>query len=391
MKIFVTGSGVISSLGNGVQSNLKALLDEKSGLTTIELLNTRRENLIGGEIKLSNDELFELAELNPDRKIFRTNILGLIAAREAWANRVPTKQIKTAVFFGTTIGGINISDEDIRGIESFEGQNFELLHDDTFGTDLIARELSIQGYRATVSTACSTAANAIMMGARMIKAGLLDRALVGGAEAITNYTLNGFDSLQLYTKDKNRPFDRDRDGLNLGEGAGFLVLENEKSMQRSGALKLAELIGWGNACDAFHQTASSPEGTGAELALMEAIRIANIKLDEIDAINTHGTGTANNDRSESNYLKRCFNEVPPFSSTKSYIGHTLAAAGGIEAVYSILSLQEKVIFPNLNFTTPIEETGLIPVCQTTKSPHIETILSSSYGFGGNCTQLIFKR
>lgn len=391
MKIFVTGSGVISSLGNGVQSNLKALLDEKSGLTKIELLNTRRENLIGGEIKLNNHQLFELAGLNPDRSIMRTNVLGLIAAREAWANRIPTKRIRTAVFFGTTIGGINISDEDIRGVENFEGQNFELLHDDTFGTDLIARELNIQGYRSTVSTACSTAANAIMMGARMIKAGLIDRALVGGAEAITNYTLNGFDSLQLYAKDKNRPFDKDRGGLNLGEGAGFLVLENEKSMQRSGAPKLAELIGWGNACDAFHQTASSPEGTGAELALMEAIRTANIKLDEIDAINTHGTGTANNDRSESNYLKRCFNEVPPFSSTKSYIGHTLAAAGGIEAVYSILSLQEKVIFPNLNFTTPIEETGLIPVCQTTKSPDIETILSSSYGFGGNCTQLIFKR
>ena len=206
-----------------------------------------------------------------------------------------------------------------------------------------------------------------------------------------NYTLNGFDSLQLYSKDRNRPFDKDRDGLNLGEGAGFLVLENEKSLRSSGGVKLAELIGWGNACDAYHQTASSPKGTGAELALMEAIEIANIGLDEIDVINTHGTGTANNDKSESAYLKRCFGEVPPFSSTKSYVGHTLAAAGGIEAVYAILSIQEKVIFPNLNFTTPIEETGLIPVYETTKAPDIETILSSSYGFGGNCTQLLFKR
>lgn len=391
MKIFVTGTGVITALGNGVQSNLEALLNKKSGLTPIELITTRRDHLIGGEIKLTNDQLFELADLNPERKIFRTNVLGLIAAKEAWANRTPSKEIKTAVFFGTTIGGINISDEDIRGVENFDCQNFELLHDDTFGTDLIARELGIQGYRATVSTACSTAANAIMMGARMIKAGLIDRALVGGAEAITNYTLNGFDSLQLYAQDKNRPFDRDRDGLNLGEGAAFLVLENERSLQNTGAVKLAELIGWGNACDAYHQTASSPDGTGAELALMEAIKIANIGLDEIDVINVHGTGTANNDLSESNYLRRCFDQVPPFSSTKSYVGHTLAAAGGIEAVYSILSLQEEVIFPNLNFKNPIEETGLIPVCETIKVPDLEIILSSSYGFGGNCTQLIFKR
>lgn len=391
MKIFVTGIGAITSIGNDVKANLNSLLTAKSGLTPIKLIKTRRDDLIGGEIKLTNEELKELAGIIEARKIQRTNLLGLIAAKEAWSDKQVSNEIRTAVLFGTTIGGINISDDEVLESNNYESQSFELLHDDSFGTDLIARELNIKGYRATLSTACSTAANSILLGARMIKAGLIDRALVGGAEAITNYTLNGFDSLQLYSKDKNRPFDRDRDGLNLGEGAGFLVLESEDAVQKTGSKVVAELIGWGNACDAFHQTASSPEGTGAELALMEAVSCAEIELADIDMINTHGTGTQNNDLSESAYLKRCFTQVPHFSSTKSFIGHTLAAAGGIEAVYSILSLQEGVVFPNLNFSNAIEETGLEPVNRLEKHPEMKIVLSSSYGFGGNCTQLIFRK
>jgi 3-oxoacyl-(acyl-carrier-protein) synthase len=391
MKILITGLGIVSPIGLDLTSNLDALLNMRSGLSQLENLPIMRRPFIGGEIKLSDEELKDLNGLDKSLNVQRTNLLGLKAAKEAWADRSCDPSIRTGVFFGTTIGGINVSDEVIKSHDDTIVGRFESLHDTTFGTDFIARHLGVTGYRATISTACSTAANAILLGARMIRAGLIDRALVGGAEAITNYTVNGFDSLQLYASEKNKPFDANREGLNLGEGGAFLVLESESSAVRMRSTVYAELIGWGNACDAFHQTASSPNGLGAEEALKEALISARITSSQIDSINTHGTGTFNNDLSESNYLKRCFAKIPPFTSTKSYTGHTLAAAGGIEAVFSVLSLQNGLIFPTLNFEIPIEETGLIPVTEVIKNSSLNIIMSSSYGFGGNCTQLIFRK
>jgi 3-oxoacyl-(acyl-carrier-protein) synthase len=391
MKILITGLGIVSPIGLDLSGNLDALLNRRSGLSQLENLPIMRRPFIGGEIKLSDEELKEINGIDKSLNVQRTNLLGLQAAKEAWADRSCDPLIRTGVFFGTTIGGINVSDEVIKSHDDTIVGRFESLHDTTFGTDFIARHLGVKGYRATISTACSTAANAILLGARMIRAGLIDRALVGGAEAITNYTLNGFDSLQLYASEKNKPFDANREGLNLGEGGAFLVLESESSAVRMRSTVYAELIGWGNACDAFHQTASSPDGLGAEEALREALKCAGITSDQIDSINTHGTGTLNNDLSESNYLKRCFAEIPSFTSTKSYTGHTLAAAGGIEAVFSVLSLQNGLTFPTLNFEIPIEETGLVPVTEVIQDSSLSIILSSSYGFVGNCTQLIFRK
>lgn len=391
-KILITGMGVISALGNDVKSNLDSLLNEQNGLTAIQYVDGLRKPFIGGEVKLNQQQLLELTGLHYKGRIHRTTLLGLKAAQEAWKGHFPDPAIRTAVLYGTTIGGINVSEKDLFIDTESPGKGYyKDLHDETYGADLISRQLNIRGYRATLSTACSTAANAILVGARMIRAGLIDRALVGGSEALTNYTLNGFDSLNLYDPRPNSPFDKDRAGLNLGEGGAFIVLENEKTNQQTGNQVYGELIGWGNACDGYHQTASSPEGTGSELALLEALEIAGISPKDIDYVNAHGTGTPNNDLSESTVLKKVFGEVPPFSSTKSYTGHTLAAAGGIEAIFSLLSINNKVIFPNLQFKHPIPETGLTPVSRVTRDVDLHIVLSSSFGFGGNCTQLIFKK
>ena len=181
------------------------------------------------------------------------------------------------------------------------------------------------------------------------------------------------------------PFDRDRAGLNLGEGAAYLVLETEASVKKRGVKPLCVLSGYGNACDAFHQTASSPEGEGAYLAMQEALQLAGLKPEDIQYINAHGTGTPNNDESESHAIQRVFGEhLPPVSSTKSFTGHTTSASGSIEAVFCMLALQYQFLLPNLNWHTPMEN-GIVPVMTQEPQGEIRHILSNAFGFGGNAT------
>jgi 3-oxoacyl-[acyl-carrier-protein] synthase-1 len=188
-----------------------------------------------------------------------------------------------------------------------------------------------------------------------------------------------------------KPFDANRNGLNLGEAAAYLVLESDIVVKQENKPVLAYIAGYGNANDAFHQTASSDNGEGAFLAMQKALTVANIQPKDIDYINAHGTATPNNDLSEGHAIKRIFTTtIPDFSSTKAFTGHTLAAAGAIEAVYSILALQNNVMFPNLNFTLPIPELQMTPVTKVTKKT-LEYVLSNSFGFGGNCSTLIFSK
>ena len=188
-----------------------------------------------------------------------------------------------------------------------------------------------------------------------------------------------------------RPFDTSRKGLNLGEGAAYLVLESEDKVQRSGKKPIAELSGYGNTNDAFHQTASSPEGTGAFLAMDIAIKKAQLAPSAINYINTHGTATENNDLSEGLAMEKIFgDQVPPFSSTKPYTGHTLAAAGSIEAVYGLMALQKSVIFPNLNFSQKMDELTIMPEKELVENVALKNVLSNSFGFGGNSSSLVFS-
>jgi 3-oxoacyl-[acyl-carrier-protein] synthase-1 len=231
-----------------------------------------------------------------------------------------------------------------------------------------------------------------MLGARLIKNNILDRVIVGGVDALTTFTLNGFNSLMILDRQPCRPFDETRSGLNLGEGAGFLVLESERILEKKDKKIYCEVKGYGNACDAFHQTASSPEGDGAKLAMLKALETARLSPADISYINAHGTGTPNNDLSEGKAIENVFGSSAPFfSSTKSFTGHTLGASGAIEAVLSVLAIEHNLIFPNLNFSKQMNELKIAPVNRLMKNIEVKNVLSNSFGFGGNNTSLIFSK
>jgi 3-oxoacyl-(acyl-carrier-protein) synthase len=394
-KVFVTGIGVISSIGNNCSQNLQSLVNSVTGIGDIEILETvHRKNFKAGELKYSNHQLAESAGCDKS-EFTRTTLLGMIAAKEA-AEHSRLKDLsdsRAGFISSTTVGGMCKTELLYKDfLQSKTNGGFIETHDCGDSTECIADFLGIKNNITTISTACSSSANAILLGARMIKNGMLSRMLVGGTDALSKFTLNGFHSLQILDAEWCKPFDENRNGLNLGEGAAYLVLESGEEVRRSQKKILAEVIGYGNANDAYHQSASSPEGTGAYLAMKEAIQIAGIKSSQIDYINAHGTGTANNDLSEGVALKKIFGEnVPPFSSTKSFTGHTLAAAGAIEAVFSILAITNGMVIPNLNFTKPIPELNIFPEKNLNRSADIKCVLSNSFGFGGNCTSLIFAK
>lgn len=387
MQIYVTGIGIVSALGLNVFDTFKNLKDEKSGIS----FNKHYNQLIGS-VSMSNNILEK--ELNISSGNYsRSTLLGYKASLEAIAHLSIEQKSKTAFISGTSVGGIDKTEIDyfkvIDGI-SFNELNFSFENGSV--TEDIVRLLNIKGYINTISTACSSGANAIMLGARLIQSGRYDRVLVGGVDPIASLNVSGFKSLGVYSDEICMPFDKNRKGLNLGEGAAFLLLENEKSIKDTNGSKLAEIKGFANTADAFHQTASSPDGSGAIGSMKKAIKKANLSTSDIDYINAHGTATPNNDLSESAALLNVFGrEVPRFSSTKCYTGHTLAAAGAIEAVISVISITQQVIFPTFNFKTPIEETQLQPETKLLKNIPIRNILSNSFGFGGNCTSLIISK
>lgn len=390
--IAVTGMGIISALGNSVGENYSALLAGKTGLSNPEILKTIHSNLPVGEVKFSNPELADKLILPEGHTFTRATLFGSIAAKEAISQALLTKEDlkETGFISGTSVGGMDGTEQYyLEYEEKIEHRRFIQAQHPGFTTSLIASHLNLEGYVTTISTACSSSANAIMLGARLIKAGKLKRVVVGGTDCLTKFTLNGFNSLMILSEEFCKAFDDSRNGLNLGEGAAYLVLEAEDVL--NGKPVLGRISGYGNANDAFHQTASSETGQGAFLAIKKALEIAELSSRNIDYINAHGTATKNNDLSESIAMLRIFGEkVPDFSSTKAFTGHTLAASGGLEAVFSLLALQNHQIFPNLNFDIPMRETGLKPV-QELKKKKLQHILSNSFGFGGNCTSLIFSK
>jgi 3-oxoacyl-(acyl-carrier-protein) synthase len=391
MSVRITGLGIVSAIGLCVAENLFSLENSKSGIGKIKYLSQKGDYLVG-EVKASNEELIKKLDVQP-LPISRTSLLGLAAAKEAWGENKHTSKLRTGIISATSVGGMDQTEHFYRDLLNDKNPDFQVLkcHDSGNTTERIAAELGISGYINTLSTACSSGTNAIMLGARLIKQGKLDRVLVGGTDALTQFTLNGFRSLMIYDEQWCRPFDESRSGLNLGEGAAFLLLENEKSIDFSGNETICCLNGWANAADAYHQTASSPDGKGATLAIQKAIELSGLSALDISYINAHGTGTKNNDLSESIALLNIFGDnMPDFSSTKPYTGHTLAAAGGIEAVFSILAIQHGVIFPNLNYCSAMQETGLVPVTEFQTNQPVTSVLSNSFGFGGNNSSLVFS-
>jgi 3-oxoacyl-(acyl-carrier-protein) synthase len=226
----------------------------------------------------------------------------------------------------------------------------------------------------------------------LILDGRLDLVVAGGTDALTKFTLNGFNSLMILDKEPCRPFDATRAGLNLGEGAGFVVIVSDKILKEHNLNSLAVVSGYSNTTDAYHQTASSPEGRGSFMAMNDALAMSKLATTDIDYINLHGTGTQNNDSSEGTAIQRLFGDrVPKLSSTKAFTGHTLGASGGIEAVFSVLSIMNGWVYPNLRFKNQIPELNYSPQKELEKGLNIKHVLSNSFGFGGNCSSIVFSK
>jgi 3-oxoacyl-[acyl-carrier-protein] synthase II len=394
--VAITGMGIISAIGNNVEENYDSLVQKKSGISRISKIDTIHANeILVGEISDSNQNLIDQLGLSSDNNYGRTAMLGVLAAKEAVSDAGITDILKyrTGLISATSVGGMDMTEK-----YYFDYQNDLSLrkyidsHHAGDSTQKIAEQLGIENSLVTtISTACSSAANAIMFGARLIKQRKLDRVIVGGADCLSKFTINGFKTLMILSDSYNTPFDENRKGLNLGEAAAYLVLENDEIVRAENKRVLAYVKGYGNANDAYHQTASSENGDGATMAMEKAIKISGLSPKDIDYVNAHGTATSNNDLSEGRALIRVFGkDVPDFSSTKAYTGHTLAAAGAIEAVYSILALRNNLIYPNLYFKTKMKEFDLIPE-SVIKRKELQNVLSNSLGFGGNCSTLIFSK
>lgn len=399
-NIYITGVGVCSSIGENVEAALDSLVNGRSGIGPISMLDTQyKDEIPVCEIKKDSRELAAELGLEIEHHDTRTTLIAMIAAREALIDagiyQAKDKQIRTGLISATTVGGMDETEKHYLDFLKLDqkGHFLEFIdkHDCGASTESMADFFDIKDHVATISTACSSSANSIMYGARLIKHGIIDRALVGGTDALSKFTLNGFNTLKILDRKHCRPFDDTREGLNLGEGAGYVVLESEELAAKRKQAPYCKVSGYANTNDAFHQTASSPEGDGAWMAMKQALNVAGLKPEDIDYINVHGTGTGNNDLSEGKAMLRLFGEnLPPFSSTKAFTGHTLGAAGGIEAVFSVMALKHQLIYPNLNFSKPIQELNISPETNLTRDKKIKHVLSNSFGFGGNNSTLIFS-
>ena len=392
--IVITGAGIVSAIGVGMKETLASLKAGKTGIGEMKYLTSRHRDLPVGEVPLSNAEMMKMLGVEDDIRLTRTALMGRLALREALENaQMAEEQIRRAPFISaTTVGGM-----DRRELYFAQEQDCDLVHAEISThhcgscTEMIAQPFGEFASMATVSTACSSATNAMITGANMLRCGMADIVVVGGSECLTLFHLNGFNTLMILDHEPCRPFDKDRAGLNLGEGAAYLVMETAASASKRGVKPMCQLSGYGNACDAFHQTASSPEGEGAWLAMQEALRMAGLQPGEIRYVNAHGTGTPNNDESESHALRRIFGEdLPPVSSTKSFTGHTTSASGSIEAVICMMALEHQFMPPQINWHTPMDD-GIVPVTDSTPKQEIRHILSNAFGFGGNDSSLVISK
>lgn len=429
MNIVITGEGIVSAIGLDKHRVLESLQQGRTGIRTMTHLRSTHRELPVGEVALSNADMQAMLHLDPKEEVSRTTLMGILSVREALedafqvqgifkekastaeraakpsltgegaANPSSTGEGATEHIFGgkrivlisgTTVGGMDITERHYSSLKTSD-EHIDCLrrHDCGSCTQEIADYFGIFADCTTLSTACSSAANALVLGANLLRAGLADIVVAGGTEALTLFHLNGFNSLMILDHDICRPFDATRAGLNLGEGAAYVVMEREEGARARNADIHAYLSGYGNACDAFHQTASSENGEGAYLAMRQALDMARVSPGDIEYVNAHGTGTPNNDQSESVALRRLFGDaLPAVSSTKSFTGHTTSASGGIEAVICLLALRHRFIPANLGWAHPMPD-GIIPSTGQ-EDVTLTHVLCNSFGFGGNDTSLLLS-
>lgn len=394
-KVYVTGIGIISALGANAQENHAGLLSGKAGIGKAVHFESHYTFILPfGEVKLGNDELKQVLALENEPGYTRTSLLAVKAFEEAIKDAGLSddeiSSFDTAFISASTVGGMCLTDQlyEDANLKS-DGSEYLEAYGCAAHTLKLVEKYKINGFTDTINTACSSSANAIMMGTRLIKSGRAKRVIVGGVDALAKYTVNGFNALKILSEFPCKPFDENRDGLNLGEAAAYLVLESEEIIGNKKVY--AEIAGYGNSNDAHHPSAMSDEAIGAIISMKEAIKSAGINTSEIDYINAHGTGTPNNDTVELTGIFEIFDRVPPFNSTKSYTGHTLGASGAVEAIFSIFSIQYSEIYPSLHIETNMKNFDLKPATEQQTGIPVRYVLSNSFGFGGNCTSLVLGK
>ena len=394
-RVFVTGTGVVSALGIGVESNIEQLRKGVTGIGTAKHFSSKYTSTLPfGEVDLSNEHLVQLTKSSNETGVSRTTLLAYLAfdeaIREAGFNDAELSSIRTGIISSTTVGGMCHTDElyadaNLKGEPSVYVRSYGLGEH----TTRLIQKYNIGGFSSTINTACSSSANAVMLGARLIKSGRLDRVIVGGSDALAKFAVNGFNALMILSQNPCKPFDKSRDGLTLGEGAGYLVLEAEHVCKDK--TKLAEVVGYGNSNDAYHPSTTSEEAFGPRYAMERALESCKMDPSQIDYINAHGTGTVNNDETELFAFHKTFDKIPPFNSTKSYTGHTLAASGAIESIFSIAMMNRRELYKNLRCNEPLDTFGLPQILEFEEEVNIQHIMTNSFGFGGNCTSVIYSK
>lgn len=394
-RIVVSGMGIYTALGNGLQANFEKLSLEEPALHSLDFLTTNHANEFPfGEIKRSTADMLHSLNLPLHKGFTRTSLLGITALKEALqhAQLYAYRHLKVGLINATTVGGM--CEVEKYYFDMLEGKGDFSEFSDTIDcadcTHRLADFFQVKDFVTTISTACSSSANAIMLGTRLVNQGHLDVAICGGTDALTRFTINGFNALKNIDKEPCRPFDADRNGLNLGEGAAYVIIEKASACEKRNHTPLAEIKGYCNFNESFHATAPNPQGEGAYQVMKRALLKANLQPEEIQYINAHGTATFTNDESESNAMKRLFENVPSFSSTKCYTGHTLGAAGAVEAIFSMQALESQHVYANLNFRNTMPVSELVPQLSFEKK-HIQNVMSNSFAFGGNNASLIFSK
>jgi len=395
-EVLIAGAGIISAIGNNIPESLHAFERHQSGIKTAKHLTTRHQQEFPlGEVTLSNKQLAHHNGL--DSRLSRTILLSYHAAKEALSSfpESALQNFRTGFISASTVGGMDKTEfffENFLNDSSSGDLRNIMYHDCGKATDYVAEKLKIKNFVTTISTACSSSANAIMLASRMIKSNQLDIVVAGGVDSLTKFTLNGFNSLMIVDREQCKPLDQNRNGLNLGEGAAYLVLINEKVQRKINLSVLCKLSGYCNTNDSHHPTALSDEGNGPYSAMLGALKMSGLQPSQINYINMHGTGTQNNDSAEGKAIERIFHpEYPSLSSTKSFTGHTLGASGAVEAVFSALAIKHNIVYPNFSFKEPISGLNIIPEMKFRKQAEINHVLSNSFGFGGNCTSLVFSK
>ena len=391
-RVFVTGLGIVSPLGPDSDSNLQSLLCARDAVTTVGSFDVSRTRCkTAGQIpdEWMKDAFPQRRSSSRLHRSARMVAMALHEARESAKRPCPELLI-----VGTTSGGMSYGELYYRRLlATHSRKGLARLVGNYMPQKPVLDALNANGLRIPtqiVANACSSGSNAIGHGFELVRSGLRACVACGGYDPICELVFVGFDSLQAATSEKIRPFDRERSGMVLGEGASFLILESEESTTARGATAVAEVVGYGMANDTYHLTQPHPSGIGPKLAMQRALRSGGINPEEIDYVNAHGTATIFNDATEGSAISELLDDVH-VSSTKSMMGHALGAAGAIEAAFCVLALREQFLPPNINFVEPDPIWKFNVVANASRRAPLRFALSNSIGFGGANATLILRR